>query len=88
MVLFGIVSKIEVDHLLHYHIVSSRRLNHLWIQTRHINTESHVCNDLLDDIALLVSISLETDCSEEKAKLVDFTLLMVDEELGDGEVGS
>ena len=85
LVLLRIISQVEVYHLLHDHIVRSRRLHHLWIQTRHINAKRHIRNDFLDNVALLGGVTLETDGSEEESQLVDFALLVVDEELGHGQ---
>jgi len=81
LVLLSVVNEVEIDHLLHDNILSAGGLDHLWVKPGNINTESHVGNDLLDDVSLLVDVFLNAYCSQECPKLIDLTLLMVHEEL-------
>ena len=53
LVLLSVVRQVQVDHLLHDHVVGARSFDHLWIQARHVDTQGHVSDDFLDDISLL-----------------------------------
>ena len=32
LILFGVVNEVEVDHLLHDHVLGARGLHHLWVK--------------------------------------------------------
>lgn len=65
LVLLSIVYQIEVYHFLHDNILSARRLDHLRVKPRNIDTQSHISNDLLDDVPLFVDILLNGNCSQQ-----------------------
>ena len=86
LVLLSVVRQVQVDHLLHYHVVGARSFYHLWIQARHVDTQGHVGDDFLDDVSLLGLVALETHCPQQESQLVHFAFLVVDEELGDRKI--
>ena len=86
LVLLCVVCQVEVDHLLHDHVIGAGCFHHFGIQARHVDTQGHVGDDFLDDVSLLGLVALETHCAQQESQLVHFAFLVVDEELGNGKV--
>ena len=65
LVLLSIVDEIQIYHLFHDDILCARGFDHLRVKSRNIDSQSHVSNDLFDDIPLFIDILLNSNCSQQ-----------------------
>ena len=75
----SIVAEIQIDHLLYHDILGLNRHDHLSEQSRHINTQRHARNHLLDDVALPLLISLDVQMPQKVLQLVHLALPSIHE---------
>lgn len=64
LVFFSVVSEIVVDHFLLRNVGGEGRFYHFRVETRHIESESHIGDGFLDDLFLLGFIIVEIDTVE------------------------
>ena len=67
-----VVGQVEIDHLFNDQIARFDRQHHFGKQSGNIDTERHVGDHFLDDVALLRGVSFRGEAPEQSAEFVDF----------------